>query len=393
MRVSDDPDQVLKGKPRRKARDLQRPSRMPWVAGMALSALALVVTLQIGAFNRGQFFAPSPEVIAAAPVEQEPAVETTGAITKTPADPSRPNELSRTTTAGGAQIITVAPQIDPADIVIRDPSEIGQNLRIAHLPVPDLLEVSGNRRLPAIGGSGQRPFDAYARPWSGTAGPRVALLIGGLGVSQTSTQAAIKDLPEAVTLGFASTGNSLDRWMQAARRDGHEIIMQVPMEPLDYPSRNPGLNTLTVDASADENIDRLHWALGRTTNYVGIMNYMGGRFTADAAAMEPVIKDIAARGLMWLDDGTSAQSTAAPLAAATATPFAQADLVIDAARTKSAILARLGELEQIARSQGVAIGTGTAFPETVEAVAEWAKAARARGIELVPITAVAQDRR
>ncbi|WP_275428417.1 divergent polysaccharide deacetylase family protein, partial [Enterobacter cloacae] len=79
--------------------------------------------------------------------------------------------------------------------------------------------------------------------------------MGGLGMSQTGTQQAIAMLPAEVTLAFAPEGNSLIRWMQTARQNGHELLMQVPLEPFDYPRVNPGRNTLTVDAPAAETLD------------------------------------------------------------------------------------------------------------------------------------------
>ncbi len=136
--------------------------------------------------------------------------------------------------------------------------------------------------LPIRAADGRRPVDVYARPWSGARGARVAIVIGGLAVSQTGTQEAIEKLPAEVTLAFAPQGNSIGRWMQAARRKGHEIVMQVPLEPFDYPNVDPGRNTLTVAATADENLENLRWTLSRTTNYTGVMNYMGARFVGDA---------------------------------------------------------------------------------------------------------------
>jgi polysaccharide deacetylase 2 family uncharacterized protein YibQ len=86
------------------------------------------------------------------------------------------------------------------------------------------------------------PFDIYARPWSGsTRDTRVVIIVGGLGLSQTGTQhTQLQTLPEDITLAFAANGNSLQRWMQEARRQGHEILLQVPFEPFDYPANDPG---------------------------------------------------------------------------------------------------------------------------------------------------------
>lgn len=276
-------------------------------------------------------------------------------------------------------------------VVIRDPNTLGQDLRVAHLPDRALIEDTEAGPLPMRAADGRRPFDVYARPWSGARGARIAIVIGGLGVSQTGTQAAIAKLPPEVTLAFASGGNSLDRWMQTARQNGHEIVIQVPLEPFDYPQVDPGRNTLTVDADPVENRDRLHWALSRITNYTGIMNYMGGRFVTDQAAMSPFMGELASRGLMYLDDGSSARSLAADMAQRQGVPYAAGDMVIDVERDRGSILARLDDLERTARASGSAVGIGSAFDVTVDAIVTWAQEARRRGIEIVPVSAVAND--
>ncbi len=276
-------------------------------------------------------------------------------------------------------------------IVIRDPSALQQNPRTAHLPDQTLIETSQFGPLPVRGPDGRRPFDVYARPWSGTRGARIAIIIGGLGLSQTGTQAAIQALPDEVTLGFATQGNSLGRWMKIARQQGHEVILQVPFEPFDYPRVNPGRNTLTVEASARQNLDNLHWALGRMTNYTGIMNYMGARFLADADAMKPVMADLGKRGLMFIDDGSSARSAAGDLAALDRVPFAAGDLIIDAKSDRGEILKKLDQLEATARARGFAIGSGSAFDVTVDAVKSWIPEAKKRGIEIVAVSALAAD--
>ena len=116
--------------------------------------------------------------------------------------------------------------------VLVDASTMGQDPRMAAFPNDDLLEDSPYGRLPIIGPDGLRPMDQYARPWSGARGTRIAIVVSGLGLSQTGTQRAIKELPEEITLAFAASGNSLQRWMQEARRSGHEILLQVPIRTI-----------------------------------------------------------------------------------------------------------------------------------------------------------------
>lgn len=359
-----------------------------------LSGIAVLAILGAGA---GIALRPDPFRLPDAPFEAG-ATAGQAEVASAPASDQAPPPLRTTPSDGavtpGPSIIRVNPPSEPSSnvIVIRDPASLGQDMRVAHLPDRALLEQSEIGPLPVRGADGRRAADVYARPWSGTRGARIALVIGGLGLSQTGTQAAIAKLPPEITLAFAPQGNSLGRWMQAARGGGHEIMMQLPLEPFDYPRVNPGRNTLTVEAEPRQNIENLYWALSRTTNYTGVMNYMGARFTSDQSAFAPIMRELGERGLSYLDDGSSARSLAETLAAESDVPYAQGDLVIDQARDRGSILAKLDQLEATARARGYAIGTGTAFDVTIDAVAEWAQAVRKRGIEIVPVSAVTASR-
>lgn len=302
---------------------------------------------------------------------------------------------SKRTPASPAIIRAKPEQNSAADqvAIIRHPDELMQRSPlIAHLPDEALLEDSPYGQLPVRDAeTGRRPFDVYARPWSGARGARIAIIIGGLGISQTGTQRAIEVLPAEITLAFAPLGNSLDRWVQTARREGHEVMLQVPMEPFDYPNINPGGNVLLVEDAPAKQIENLHKNLARINSYTGIVNHMGARYTSDADAMDRVMEELGDRGLGYLDDGTSARSVAQETALVHQVPFAAADATIDLVPEKGAILEKLDNLERTARAQGIAIGIGSSLDITVDAVAEWANQARKRGIELVPFSAVAFD--
>ena len=355
--------------------------------GLAIAALCVLAASSAIAFRDRPFRNPDLAAVSTPQVTGVAAVEAEAAA---PVHPTTQPKLA----GEGPSIIHVDPQ-DAGQgkgvVIIRDPSAVGQHLRVAHLPDKALIEETNAGLLPVRSADGRRPVDVYARPWSGARGARVAIVIGGLGVSQTGTQQAIAKLPPEVTLAFAPQGNSLGRWMQEARREGHEIIMQVPLEPFDFPNVNPGRNTLTVEASAEQNLQNLHWALSRATNYTGVMNYMGGRFVTDAAAMGPLMAELGKRGLLYLDDGSSARSLAAELAPKNRVPLATGDTAIDAVRDRGAVLTKLDELERTARAKGFALGTGSAFDVTVDAVASWITEAKKRGIEIVPVSAVALD--
>ena len=368
-------------------------SRIAVFSGViALAGVSVWVALSPSGLRKAE---PETQVVAENQASADKPASGTG---ETPRKGQQPSgamsgaNVERTITDNGAVVTKYSPkQRDGEGPAFIQVDKKGQDPRMAAIPNDDLLEDGPDGKLPIIGPDGLRPMDQYARPWSGARGVRIGLVVGGLGLSQTGTQNAIRTLPPDVTLAFAASGNSLQRWMQEARRKGHEILLQIPFEPFDYPANDPGPLTLTTEAGAKTNLALLHKSLSEITNYTGIMNFLGGRFLSDADALEPVMRDLAKRGLLFLDDGTSAQSLSGTLAGTLDVPQGFADLVVDDQLDRGAILKKLDELERIARKNGQAIGVASAFDESVGAISDWVDEASARGIEFVGVSVLVKD--
>jgi polysaccharide deacetylase 2 family uncharacterized protein YibQ len=259
-----------------------------------------------------------------------------------------------------------------------------------------LLESTRHGMIPRVSADGARPLVAYARPVAETAAnaklPRIALVVTGLGISSSTTSEALR-LPAAVSLAFAPYGTDLDRIASRARGEGHELLLQLPMEPFDYPDNDPGPQTLLISLAPEQNTDRLNWLMSRFQGYVGVANYMGSRFTASEPAFSPMLREVAKRGLMYLDDGSSPRSVAGQIAAGNGLPFAKASVIVDAVPTPNEVDRALLRLETMARDNGIAVGVASALPLSIARIAKWAKAAESRGFLLVPISAAVTKRK
>jgi uncharacterized protein len=251
-----------------------------------------------------------------------------------------------------------------------------------------LLEKSRYGMIPVVA-DGLKPFTVYAADADRAKAakmPVVAIVVGGLGVGAAKTADATMKLPAAVTLAFTPYGADPTKLAERARAQRHEILLQVPMEPFDYPDNDPGPQTLLTTLAPEQNIDRLYWHLSRLQGYAGIANFMGARFVATDAAMAPVIREAARRGLGYLDDGSTARSAAPALAAGQAMPFAKADFTIDSVPTSAEIDRTLLKLETLAKERGLAVGVASALPISIDRIAAWIKTLDSRGIMLVPLT-------
>jgi uncharacterized protein len=328
--------------------------RSAWLTfGVGLGVLGgLTASVLLGS----QFFAPAPHREAGISLKLAPA---------TIADSSQP-----------APHFSLVEPRSPGGHLVADPA---------------LVEDSPFGPLPVIAADGRMPMTAYAQPVKADdKRPRIAVVIGGLNVSVGNTKLALARLPPPVTLAFVPFALDAQTNVDLAREAGHEVLLEVPMEPFDFPESDPGTHALMASASGDDNIRRLNWSLSRFTGYVGITNLLGARFMSEQATLDPVLKETARRGLIFVDNGASRSSLALTAARHAGAAIATGTLILDDIQNKDSLDKKIGELEAEARRNGFAIGMGSAFPVTIARVAEWAENAEMRGFVVVPISALTQ---
>ena len=266
---------------------------------------------------------------------------------------------------------------------------------LAKAPIAAFIEANAIGPLPRMAG-GKKPSDIYARSVPlgiiHSDAPKIVIILGGMGLNEKLTSSAAKDLPADVTMAFAPYGNDLQAQVDKARAQGHEVLLQLPLEPVGYPATNPGPKTLLTDNTAAQNQEALYWHLSRFSGYTGVTNYMGGRYLSSTAAVKPLLVELRNRGLLFIEDGSLPLSAATETAKSAQFPIRRAETVIDADPDPQSITTALGLLEDEARTKGMAIGTGSGLDVTIKTVSEWTKAAAERGIVIIPASAAFKGR-
>ncbi len=277
-----------------------------------------------------------------------------------------------------------APAGAPAFLPEADPSAGAASRPAAPVPAfRALIEDGPFGPLPRIAPDGHRPFLAYARPFNlDDQRPRIALLVVGLGLQSGLTEAAI-GLAGEISLHFSAYAEDLPGWFERARRAGHEVLLDLPMEPLDYPASDPGPHTLLAGNSTEENLKRLDWLLARATGYIAVAG-SGARFAVSERA-SPVLDVLARRGLAVVEIGAADLATTA---AAVGLPYASAPTAIDADPSILSIDHALAGLEAEALRNGSALGVAQGYPVSLERLRLWAATLAEKGLMLAPVSAV-----
>lgn len=353
------------------------------LSGLMLSAIGAAI-IQV----RGDPFAGVPRIQAPLLTPQSPPAPEGWAEALKAANPEAGRTVMEPLTVYGAVAGKEASEARPAphtDSAAPLPSVQGQSM-LEPAPISGLYGPGPDGPLPVIAKDGRTSASAYARPFSANGKPKVALIIGRLGQNASLTRQAIETLPGEVTLSFVPYASGLQGWIDLARQHGHEVLIEVPMEPLDYPANDPGPYTLLATAPAKDTVARLEWIMSRATGYFGVSNAFGSRFVNAQAPMETLLSNLRKRGLAFIDDGSAMASQGGLMRAS-------ADKVLDdQGLSPDAIGEQFLALEQAARRQGQALGKGSAYPVTVAQARQWIGGLERRGFQLAPASALATQR-
>jgi uncharacterized protein len=217
----------------------------------------------------------------------------------------------------------------------------------------------------AIPGNEPPPLPETAR--LGRSMPRVAIIIDDMGYDE---QAAADLLALDIPLTFSILPDGPHR-AEVARRAidaGVELMLHLPMEPLEYPAVSPGPGALLNIHSAEDIADRVRTALDLVPAAKGVNNHMGSRLTGMAAPVHRVLVLLRERDLYFVDSVTSPSSLCAAVARRLRVPFADRDVFLDHDPRPAAIGRQIDRLIRTARQTDRAVGIGHPHAATLEAL-------------------------
>lgn len=253
---------------------------------------------------------------------------------------------------------------------------------------PELSKSGPFGPLPKTAANGNTAFKAYQKQSSSASELKsVALIIGGLGVNRNLTQRAIDTLPANVTLSFAAHAPNLQNWMNKARRRGHEVLLEIPMESRAPNADEPGADHMLRAGDPEKNTENLDWLLSRAQGYFGVINYNGDAFLSRTDAVAPTLSRLSDSGLAFMTDGAFPTPSLSALAQSVSLPYKSGFGLIDPEPTKALIETELSRLASASTPDNIPVGVGFAYPETLESVNLWIENLSENTLQLVPASA------
>ena len=241
---------------------------------------------------------------------------------------------------------------------------------------PALIERSAVGPLPRAAADGRIALRHYARPGAACDGACVGLIVTGLGLIEHTTLLALS-LPPEVGLSFSPYADAA-AWQARARRQGHEVLLDLPLEPAHYPRDDTGPLTVPVAPRGLE--VALSRALAAGAGYVALSAHAGAFSAADASFAE-VAQLLQQRGLGLIELGGDALAGAAR---AGGLPYAEALGPVEADRSAEAFARALADFETAALHGGAVLALVQPTPAGLDRLAAWLETLPAKGLRLAP---------
>ncbi|MDH3335824.1 MAG: divergent polysaccharide deacetylase family protein, partial [Rhodospirillaceae bacterium] len=297
------------------------------------------------------------------------------------------NELVAGNAAPGSGVSF--PATTKADFANLTPAPKGTPLKEA--PNYEMVEEIDVGMIPRISDTGNTAFKEYSRPYDNPTSdrPRIAVIVSGLGQSRAATEASINSLPPEVTLAIDSYSRGIAYWIDRAREVGHEVLLTLPMESATFPFEDPGPGTLRVLDAPEENAKQIEWIMSRASGYFGLMGVFGSKFTTNQEQIASMIKTIKDRGLMFVDGGYTMETLVPRIAFKEQAIWAAVEMEIDTDLDESKIKQKLAELETLSQRRAITIARISPYPVSLSVLSEWIKTLGDKGIDLVPVSALA----
>lgn len=387
-----------------------------WIAaagGFLIGSIALLAMLllsgderRMAALESGQRIEFSPRsgevqgrLIRLAELDEEAATETPPALPAEPPLPEIDEEAEVLEPVGdfGEENPEEAPAPTPAE----EPVKVDVEPEAEPAPPADTSGIAAGAGrdpvqfrtktgvIPGIAKDGTVPWQFYAQPKPTASGPKVVIVLYGLGLGSLATEAALA-LPAGVTLSFSPYSRNLEKWIGRARASGHEILLDLPMETDRYPAMDPGPLGILNNMGVSESYQNLLAVLERAEQYVGLLMPIREAISENTDAITSLVDSVSKHGLLLLSSNKEPSRSFSEASKGADAPILHADIVLDTRITHEHINGKLAEMEAIAKKQGFVIAIGRSFPVTVELVGAWSRNLREKGLTLVPLTALAE---
>jgi uncharacterized protein len=217
---------------------------------------------------------------------------------------------------------------------------------------------------------------------------KVALIIDDFGSNGGELLQSFCKLDQDVSFAIIPGLEYSKTAMKKAADSGHETIIHIPMEPIDYPKIDPGKNAILLSLSTTEIADRVEGYIDALPYCIGANNHMGSAITKNMADMKAVLQVLKKHDMFFIDSATIPESIVAKAAQEVGVSEARRRIFLDMPDTSPEnTKAKIKELEKIGAKTGTVIVIGHCHNEKkLEQIRSFIQQCKDLGYQFIPVS-------
>ena len=208
-----------------------------------------------------------------------------------------------------------------------------------------------------------KPIEVEAKP------SKITIIVSGLALSKSFTEKAF-ELPSKVVFGFSPYAAMIKEFTERARKENHEILVNLPLEPINYPVDDPGPLALLSNLNDHDNLERINEIFSRIGENLGVYTIEDERFTQTKSVV-PILAELKKRELNLVYGGAEHNLAFLQIAKAVGFNPIIIDSIIDKEVTEDSILASFFHLEELAKKNNHAVGMISPYPISINLLKNW----------------------
>lgn len=219
---------------------------------------------------------------------------------------------------------------------------------------------------------------------------KLALVLYGFG-DDPAHAAAVFGLPVPFAVALAPGAPWSGELFRAARHASREVVLHLPLEPINYPQVTPGPGTVLVTMRPAEITGLTRRYIDQAGPVAAVANHMGSLATQDMTVMSAVYRELKRRHLTFIHLSPVAGAVCRPLAAQLGVMYEEPGAVLDDETRRSdakALDQRWDSVLAEARARGTLIVWLRASPLMRGWLARATAPLRLQGVDLVPLSSL-----
>lgn len=221
--------------------------------------------------------------------------------------------------------------------------------------------------------------------------PKIAIMISELGDTKVKNLISYLKLPYPINYAIIPFRKNTKSIYSLIETTNHDILIDVPMEDINYPKIDHGKYGLSVKMNESDVTDIFDKLYNEIPKAKGCINYLGSLATTDEKLMTYFMNSVSRHGLYFVDNLTPSTSMAYSVAQQKVIPSYKKTIDLDFTKNKETIKDKINLIKNTNNDQLILINILKQNLTSPEELLSFCELLTEKGYELIYISSIEEN--